>query len=731
MELCERINVFRQTFDTNYNLDPDISIIDPDTGFQTRLVNLILSKVAKTQVSEKSFRAVISGELDNLQSSYLFEALKRKIEKIQYFNIDEDADIVFYDPDTQYSSGFDSNYANYIKLLVPEKIKRPTIETSYENKEDLLYDIYKANKIAEFFCSYDLSVDSSKFGDSYILNILYPFLYDKKLPGYKQFLSKCMTKDEFIKQYDRDPKLFPEVGLELNNPGHILKRSANKFSKAHNSNVRDLMKIAVFDSHIKNVVIPDMLKNIENNSDLFIEKFGDILTAKAKMLNQILSYSNSFLNPFDRNSVVFNQVDEIFMLYNLDFCDMRVYNDQSLKEKLDLLRKSLWSEDLIPLKVLRPPIDLSKVSKKGLRIKIFPNRAEPEQYKFLCPLSEDTIFSDGNRNFKSIDEYVNFKLYKNYMKYPDDKIEKLLPFGVNRLVEELNLSTKNKICQAMLEYMNIWFEKPKNKELILNETVGKNIIFPVEGVLGKILGNYLMILREDYAATIRNPIISNWTMEKIKEITNMIKLAREKLNAKIDTNAHILNFLNIVYRFKNINSDLKVAVNQEYTSSPILTYLNKFIAYTLLQVKEEKFQESIDEGKTLLQNLKDNISEKAAIKFVYDFAIRIRKTILKKRGDKNPSVEELSFVLSLINNRDVNINDESEIGNYINNKRIAFFMDTYKVEDNIVKDILADVDEEVLTSDEEKEKDEEEEDEEMSVDELFSGEDEASEGESD
>jgi hypothetical protein len=637
----------------------------------------------------------------------MYEALKLKLKK-SFLILDEDITIDFYDTKQEYGFGF-SDYGNYIKSLSTETTKRLDIEKSYNNKDDLLYDIYKASQYAEFFCSYEKNINSSEFGNTYILNILYPFIYNKNPPGFQTFVANLLSKQKFLEMFENDNSLFPEVLQEIENPEHILARAKINFSKKHNSNINDLNKISVFNSYVRNTIIPKMEKNIDDNEEQFIEKFGDIETAKEKMKTQILGYANSFLNPFNRDDIGFKQIDEVFMLYNLDVCDMQVYNDPKLKEELSILKNSFWTEEIVPLSRNRPAIDLNKVSKKGLRVVIYSNRSEPTQYSFLSPKSTDTPFSEieGGKKYSSIDEYINYKLYKNYLHFEEKLIDRLLPDGRDTLLGELQRHIRNLICKNMVDCFNIWLENPKNKQL-LKETAGKNITFNSDNkALKNLVGKYLMLVRQEMSETIENPAIIKWVQEKIIEFKNSINFAKNKLKAKLDSHSQILNFLNTVYKFKNINSDLKVRVDDE--NPTILSYLNKFIAYTLVNIDESEFEKSCIEGKDILKTIENQVSDKDKIKFVYDFAIKIRKNVLKKKGEKEPSLEELGFVLSLINNRNINIEDKYDIPKYIDDKRIAFFINTYELEAEEVKEVLGEAEEEedLVSFEKEKEDDEE------------------------
>ena len=48
---------------------------------------------------------------------------------------------------------------------------------------------------AEFFISYDITIKPEEFGKTYIENVLYPFLYKRGYPGFKEFSSKILKKE--------------------------------------------------------------------------------------------------------------------------------------------------------------------------------------------------------------------------------------------------------------------------------------------------------------------------------------------------------------------------------------------------------------------------------------------------------------------------------------------------------------------------------------------------------
>ena len=729
MELLDKV----QKYDSDYILDHDIKIIDPKTGFQTRLINLILSDVAGTNAHESNFSQIMKEILSSRETDFLLESLQQRIRNSVLPPVYDDDKFVFYDTNQEYSFSVGAKYGEFVNMLIQgkDRVKRLEIEKIYNNSDDLLYDIYRANKIAEFFCSYAISIDPKEFGSSYALNILYPFIYNKNnTPGFKQFQTqKILSRQTFLENFERDKALFPEVVEELDNPNNILTRNANKLVEKHNSNIVELKKASIFNAYVRNMIIPMINNNIDNNKDKFIEKFGDVIKAKETMTKQILSYANDFYNPFKRDNVAFKQVNEIFSLYMITVLDISLYNDEILKRELGILEDATWPEVIVSLNKVRPPIDLDKVSKAGRTIKIFSNGTEPREFRALAPTDTSVPFTIGLKTFSSVDEYIIYKVYSENMKYSPELIQKLLPEGRSRFKTEVERYVKNRVYESMTKYVNLWLEVSKNKELI-ESTKGKNILFGVESkFLGKngknMLGKYLMLIREESSKTIKNPIIVNWVQTKIADMKNAIAFAKDKLKANLDSRAQILNFLNTVYNFRSINSDLRVEVSAKDTNPAILSYLNKFVAYTLSIIDEKDFEKFYKEGDELQKSINRGLSIYQKNKFITEFIYYIKKSILKKKAVmKKYTLEDLSFVLSLINNRDVNISSEKEAEEFLDNKRIAFFLETLKHQINITEEMLEEEEETQEFILGEKEESEDEEEKTIEEEELFSEEEE-------
>lgn len=423
----------------------------------------------------------------------------------------------------KYNPEIKKAYSQYLKKMTVWPISG--VQGFYRSEEDLLYDSYVANEMADFLTSYDktifnhlmLSMDANPYYQVFdLFNASSAF-------GKGNLQDSLIDKQVFIESFKKNPKSYSNVIEDISSPYQFLPKFWNKNKGRRDAYVDIMIKISVYEAFINFIVRPKMIDAVK---DAYIRGMGSdkYENSDAAILDMSMQYDRlifNLRNPYKHEDHDIELVEKVFrMNIQSQFPGLVEFLDENAKVKsLPLIDPSSFP--------VVPPMNLGLGQKKV--VKIFEDRAEPANFSILALGNTAAAFTVGKYVFSSIFEFITFACLEEIIGTSDEIAYSLRTSNIQHHIDNaIACSMKEAIINSVKSHKDVVKKiKHHESEIVFNIPIPdiKVLKFFLR-YLGRYITNFTLPV-DDGKLMIDNKIIVDWAERRIHQLMFVFEEVRK------------------------------------------------------------------------------------------------------------------------------------------------------------------------------------------------------------
>jgi hypothetical protein len=332
---------------------------------------------------------------------------------------------------------------------------------AHVDQDELITIIYYAIEEADFLNSYVYPVFSDienivLASNETSYSQIHVLFEESDVIGKDDFRKTLLSKEEFLKDFKRNPEKYGKVTEELKNPYQLMKRSWNRTMERRNAFLNHCEMLAVFEEFLRTRKEPEMenmMKDMYTQGKGFPE-FPDSKSAFENFRNSLGEFMFFLYNPYSQNTE--SKMGEVFEIY--EEYKRGEFKTAELNERLKALKAA---EKHHPLPIEKIDSHLNPEELKT--IFVHPESAEPAQFSYLAFNNTSLPFMAVGLKFRSIGEFVNFAMLDEFLGLGRDEAyrQRDLP-GV---VEHIRRSFENHVACAIRDSIAVHMKEITSSEI--------------------------------------------------------------------------------------------------------------------------------------------------------------------------------------------------------------------------------------------------------------------------
>ena len=497
------------------------------------------------------------------------------------------------------------------------------IESYYKTKEDLVYASYRANEMARFLATYDITY-YTKVSNFEAISAGNP--YDTIFSMFAESDIRIDVKDMFVKslldfttvtsQYSTMPNTYKHIVNDFKEPYSFIYKSWNETVEIRTEYINSTIRNNIFNWFLKRcvepVVVNDMNEGYAHGKPYSLYQTSEdaINAINAQFENLMFNLLNPLALHADTDLALVSRV------VNLNVEDM----DQGLRDFNNTLRAFLttpmFNTDFPKLAAIKPDF---------IDVQLRADDATPNEFTTYALKSKDKPIEIDGRLFENMISFVTYRSMIDLLSYNENYAYTYRHANLENEFK-LELLTKNLESSTVRNVSRLFLDKS-----ILEKYRGTFILYRVNDdsqffkAFFNFLSYYITNSLSRVEDEITNPIILNWIQKRVGTLMNIFDISN-KMNSFVSAKS-LFNLWEILLGLpRNTNSNVIFSLPDEARSNEVLhdayTYIKQelsFIKATL--TTDDEIIKCIQDGSNSIVSMYGSFSDEqivTVLKTIYD-----------------------------------------------------------------------------------------------------------------